>query len=73
MAAKFELFREERGYYRFMLRVSNGKVIIYSGTYRRKAAALRAIELVRTAAVAPVLDLTDPFPLEGSRRGRHTR
>jgi uncharacterized protein YegP (UPF0339 family)/phosphatidylserine/phosphatidylglycerophosphate/cardiolipin synthase-like enzyme len=58
--ARFELFRDTRGRYRFRLKASNGHVIASSQAYTTKAAALAGTESVRNAgADAALVDLTE--------------
>lgn len=59
MAAKFELYNDRAGEYRFRLKAANGEVIAVSEGYVSKAGALNGIESVRrNAPVAPTEDLT---------------
>jgi uncharacterized protein YegP (UPF0339 family) len=59
MAAKFELFTDKAGKYRFHLKAANGEIIAASQAYESKASARTGIESVkRNAANAAVDDLT---------------
>jgi uncharacterized protein len=62
MAAKFELFQDKRGEYRWRLRHQNGQVIADSGeSYTTKAAAINGIESVKkNVAQANIKDLNEP-------------
>jgi uncharacterized protein len=62
MAAKFELFQDKRGEYRWRLRHQNGQVIADSGeSYTTKADALNGIESVKkNVAQANIKDLNEP-------------
>jgi uncharacterized protein YegP (UPF0339 family) len=51
MAGKFELKKTNSGKFVFNLKASNGRVILTSQTYARKAGALEGIESVRRHAV----------------------
>jgi uncharacterized protein YegP (UPF0339 family) len=58
MAAKFEVYKDGRGEYRWRLRTSNGNVITTGGEgYTTKANALGGIKAVqRDAPTAEVVD-----------------
>ena len=59
MAAKFELYVDKGGEYRFNLKASNGEVIASSEGYKSKASAVNGIESVKkNAATAEIVDLT---------------
>jgi phosphatidylserine/phosphatidylglycerophosphate/cardiolipin synthase-like enzyme/uncharacterized protein YegP (UPF0339 family) len=53
--ARFELFRDARGRYRFRIKASNGHVIASSQAYTTKAAALAGTESVRNAGADAIL------------------
>ncbi|GAB3016027.1 YegP family protein [Mycobacterium bourgelatii] len=55
MAAKFEIFNDARGEFRFRLKAANGEVIASSEGYKSKAAAQNGIESVRNNAPAATL------------------
>ena len=50
MAAKFELYQDKAGEFRFRLKAANGQVIATSEGYKTKASCLNGIESVRTNA-----------------------
>jgi uncharacterized protein YegP (UPF0339 family) len=59
MAAKFELYNDKAGKYRFRLKAGNGEVIAVGEAYETKASAKNGIESVKkNAASAEVVDLT---------------
>lgn len=59
MAAKFELFTDKGGQFRFNLKAANGEIIASSEAYSSKASALNGIESVKkNAAGAAVSDLS---------------
>lgn len=59
MAAKFELYVDKGGEYRFNLKAANGEVIASSEGYKSKASAKNGIESVKkNAATAEISDLT---------------
>lgn len=58
MAAKFELWTDKGGEFRFNLKAANGQVIASSEGYKTKASALNGIESIRkNAADAPVVEV----------------
>jgi uncharacterized protein YegP (UPF0339 family) len=59
MAAKFELFTDKSGDFRFHLKAANGEIIASGQGYSTKAAAQKGIESVKSnAAGAAVVDVT---------------
>jgi uncharacterized protein YegP (UPF0339 family) len=50
MAAKFELFKDKGGDFRFHLKAANGKIIASGQGYRSKAAAEKGIESIKANA-----------------------
>ena len=59
MSAKFELFKDASGEFRFRLKAANGEIIAASEGYTSKAATQNGIASVKTnAASAPIEDLT---------------
>ena len=58
MTAKFELFKDIAGQFRFHLKAANGEIIAASQGYTSKAAAQTGIASVKTnSATAPTEDL----------------
>ena len=47
---KFQLYQDKTGAYRFRLRSRNGKVLLFSQSYRTKSACLAGIQSVRQNA-----------------------
>ena len=47
MAGKFELKKSSNGQYQFLLKATNGQVILSSEQYKERRGALRGIESVR--------------------------
>ncbi|TQC43286.1 DUF1508 domain-containing protein [Rhodococcus sp. WS4] len=59
MTAKFELFKDAAGKFRFHLKAANGEIIAASQGYTSKAAAQTGIASIKdNAAAAPTEDLT---------------
>jgi hypothetical protein len=57
MAAKFELYTDTRGQYRFRLKAANGEVIAQGEAYASKAGAINGIESVKKNA--PIAEIDD--------------
>jgi uncharacterized protein YegP (UPF0339 family) len=59
MAAKFEIYKDTSGKYRFRLKASNGEIIAQSEAYGTKQGAQNGVDAVRRAAAeAAIADLT---------------
>jgi uncharacterized protein YegP (UPF0339 family) len=59
MTAKFELFKDAAGKFRFHLKAANGEIIAASQGYTSKAAAQTGIASIKdNAESAPIEDLT---------------
>ncbi|QHE73625.1 YegP family protein [Rhodococcus sp. WAY2] len=59
MTAKFELFKDAAGKFRFHLKAANGEIIAASQGYTSKAAAQTGIASIKdNAGSAPTEDLT---------------
>jgi len=57
--AKFELYKDSRGEFRFRLKASNGQIIASGEGYKTKAGALNGIQSIKkNAADASVEDAT---------------
>lgn len=56
MAAKFELYVDKGGEYRFNLKAANGEVIASSEGYSSKASAINGIESVKKNAADAVVE-----------------
>ncbi|MDQ2750543.1 MAG: DUF1508 domain-containing protein [Actinomycetota bacterium] len=50
MAAKFEIYQDESGAYRFRLKAANGEVVAQGQSFGTTAEAREAIEAVKRAA-----------------------
>ena len=48
---KFEIYKDQKGEFRFTLKAKNGQIIIASGGYKAKASCKNGIESVRKNAV----------------------
>jgi uncharacterized protein YegP (UPF0339 family) len=58
--AKFEMFKDNKGEYRFHLRGSNGRIVLASQGYNQREGCLNGIESVReNAPDAELEELTD--------------
>ena len=60
MAAKFEVYKDKAGEFRFRLKAENGETIAVSEGYTTKSACKNGIASVkRTAPVAEIVELED--------------
>jgi uncharacterized protein YegP (UPF0339 family) len=60
MAAKFEIFIDQKKQYRFHLKASNGEIITASEAYETKAACLKGIKSIqKNAPTAQIIDLEE--------------
>ena len=50
MAAKFEIYEDSRGQFRFRLKAGNGEVVATGEGYQTRAGAIRGTEAVKRAA-----------------------
>ncbi|MFI1584342.1 YegP family protein [Embleya sp. NPDC020630] len=58
MAAKFELYTDKAGKFRFRLKAGNGQIIAVGEAYETRAACMNGIESIkRNAADAKVVEL----------------
>jgi len=56
---KFEVYKDEKGQYRFRLRAPNGEIIAVGEAYASKAGCVNGIESVKeNAPKAGIVDLT---------------
>jgi uncharacterized protein YegP (UPF0339 family) len=59
MAAKFVVFKDKGGQYRFHLKAANGEIIAASESYCEKQSALKGIaSIVKSAPIAKIVDET---------------
>jgi uncharacterized protein YegP (UPF0339 family) len=59
MAAKFEVYTDKAGKFRFRLKAGNGEIIAVGEAYESKAGALAGIESVKkNAATASVVEVS---------------
>jgi uncharacterized protein YegP (UPF0339 family) len=56
VSAKFELYEDAQGEFRFRLKAGNGEIIAASEGYDSKSGALNGIDSVRTNAAVAVLE-----------------
>ena len=60
MAAKFEIYKDKKGDFRFRLRASNGQVIASGQGYTSKASCMNGINSVmKNAPSAEVVEVED--------------
>jgi uncharacterized protein YegP (UPF0339 family) len=59
MPAKFEVYKDASGQFRFRLRAANNEIIATSEAYVTKAGCMNGVESVKeNAPVAEIVDLT---------------
>ena len=58
MAAKFEIYKDSRGEYRFRLKAGNGEIVATGESYKTKSGVKDGIEAVKRAAAAATIDDT---------------
>jgi hypothetical protein len=59
MPAKFEVYKDASGQFRFRLRAANNEIIAVSEAYTTKAACMNGIDSVKTnAPIAEIMDET---------------
>lgn len=66
MPAKFELYKDKKGAFRFRLKAANGEIILASQGYQRKSNAMNGIESVRRNA----LD-NSRYEVKAAKGGQH--
>ena len=60
MAAKFEVYKDKSGQFRFRLKASNGQVIATGEAYTTKSACLNGVESIKkNAPKAKVVELEE--------------
>ena len=60
MAAKFEVFKDTKGEFRFRLKASNGQILASGESYKTKAGVLNGIASIkRNAPDATIVDVAD--------------
>jgi len=57
MPAKFEVYKDASGQFRFRLRTANNEIIAVSEAYTAKASCMNGIESVKTNA--PIAEIED--------------
>ena len=59
MAAKFEVYKDKKGEFRFRMRAANGQVIAQGESYKSKAGCLNGIKSIKkNAPKAKIVDTT---------------
>jgi uncharacterized protein YegP (UPF0339 family) len=58
MGARFELYQDVRGQWRFRLKADDGRIVCVGDSYPTKGAALEGIEHVRQGAEAELVELS---------------
>lgn len=56
MAAKFEIYTDKAGKFRFRLKAGNGEVVATGEAYESKAGVINGVDAVKRAAAAAAID-----------------
>ena len=56
MAAKFEVYTDSKGQFRFRLKAANGEIVATGESYASKAGALKGVDAVKRAAASAEVD-----------------
>jgi uncharacterized protein YegP (UPF0339 family) len=56
MAAKFEIFEDAKGEFRFRLKAGNGEIVATGESYKTKAGVISGVDAVKRAAAEAEVD-----------------
>jgi uncharacterized protein YegP (UPF0339 family) len=56
MAAKFEIFEDSKGEFRFRLKAGNGEIVATGESYKTKAGVISGVDAVKRAAAEAEID-----------------
>jgi uncharacterized protein len=56
MAAKFEIFQDGKGEYRFRLKAGNGEIVATGESYQTKSGVINGVDAVKRAAAEAEVD-----------------
>jgi uncharacterized protein len=56
MAAKFEIYEDGKGEFRFRLKAANGEVVASGESYKTKSGVINGIDAVKRAAAEAEID-----------------
>jgi len=56
MAAKFEIYNDAKGEFRFRLKAGNGEVVASGESYKTKAGVISGVDAVKRAAAEAEVD-----------------
>lgn len=56
MAAKFEIYTDAKGEYRFRLKAGNGEVVATGESYKTKSGVINGVDAVKRAAAEAEVD-----------------
>ena len=56
MAAKFEVYKDAKGEFRFRLKAANGEIVATGESYTSKAGVLSGLDAVKRAAAEATVD-----------------
>jgi uncharacterized protein len=58
MAAKFEIYEDSKGEFRFRLKAGNGEVVATGESYKTKSGVINGVDAVKRAAAEAEIDDT---------------
>jgi uncharacterized protein YegP (UPF0339 family) len=56
VAAKFEIYKDAKGEFRFRLKAANGEIVATGESYKAKSGVLSGVDAVKRAAADAVVD-----------------
>jgi len=56
MAAKFEIYEDGKGEFRFRLKAGNGEIVATGESYKTKASVINGVDAVKRAAAEAEID-----------------
>lgn len=56
MAAKFEIYTDAKGEYRFRLKAGNGEIVATGESYKSKSSVINGVDAVKRAAAEAEID-----------------
>lgn len=56
MAAKFEIYSDSKGEFRFRLKAGNGEIVATGESYKTKAGVINGVDAVKRAAAEAEID-----------------
>jgi uncharacterized protein YegP (UPF0339 family) len=56
MAAKFEIYSDSKGEFRFRLKAGNGEIVATGESYKTKAGVINGVDAIKRAAAEAEID-----------------